>query len=75
MLRHVPAEKAGGLAFWSRSPGESLVEVDNALHADGVGRGSDCLSMHFVSTLVELHSRTAPCSSSHHRLILVLPSF
>lgn len=39
VLGLVPAEEAGGLDLRSRTPGELLVEVDDALHADGI-RGS-----------------------------------
>lgn len=37
VLSSVTTENAGGLGLGSRATGELLVEVDDALHADGVG--------------------------------------
>lgn len=43
MLGLVFAQNAGGLDLGSRSPGQLLVEVDHALHRDGIGVGTDRL--------------------------------
>lgn len=39
----VAAEKTGGLDLGGRAPGELLVKVDDALHAEGIGGGTNSL--------------------------------
>lgn len=59
MLGLVPTEDTSGLDLGSRSSGQLLVEVDNALHRDGIGVGADRLFFH-----------QPPNSESDCRLIL-----
>jgi hypothetical protein len=52
VLRHVPAEEAGGLHLRGRTPGKFLVEADHTLHANSIRSCADGLKRQYVSFML-----------------------